>query len=379
MKLSGVVFRFSILSLVVLFQLYSFPATPVEAQSLSFPAQINKSFAPISIPAGGTSILSVTIYNPNSFALNLSATPPAWTDDLAGADLSFASPNGATNNCGGLVQVSGTVLSLIGGTVPAQVGSTPGSCTVTVNVTSTIAGNHVNTIPTNTLKSTDPTGTVNVTNTTPASATLQVNAIQPPTLSKTFSPNTIWVGQTSQLTITVRNTDSNASLTQTSLTDNLPANIVIANPPSVLLTSCGGSASVTGPGGGAAASGDTSLTLNNATIAANGTCTIKVNVVSTVTGVYTNTIPANAIHTHQGVTNSSLASAPLNVQSVGVTKSFSPSNFQVGGSSTLTITLQNPSSSAYTGVGFVDNLPAGLTLVSSPSPQCGGTITSTAS
>ncbi len=379
MKLSGVVFRFSILSLVVLFQLYSFPATPVEAQSLSFPAQINKSFAPISIPAGGTSILSVTIYNPNSFALNLSATPPAWTDDLAGADLSFASPNGATNNCGGLVQVSGTVLSLIGGTVPAQVGSTPGSCTVTVNVTSTIAGNHVNTIPTNTLKSTDPTGTVNVTNTTPASATLQVNAIQPPTLSKTFSPNTIWVGQTSQLTITVRNTDSNASLTQTSLTDNLPANIVIANPPSVLLTSCGGSASVTGPGGGAAASGDTSLTLNNATIAANGTCTIKVNVVSTVTGVYTNTIPANAIHTHQGVTNSSLASAPLNVQSVGVTKSFLPSNFQVGGSSTLTITLQNPSSSAYTGVGFVDNLPAGLTLVSSPSPQCGGTITSTAS
>ena len=245
---------FFVFLLLIFAQFVPSPVQAVLAQGLSFPAQINKSFSPIAIPAGGLSVLSVTIYNPNSFDLNLSTTPPAWTDDLSTANLSFANPTGATNDCGGIVTISGTVLSLIGGTVPAQVGNTPGSCTVMVNVTSSIAGNHINNIPANTLNATDPTGTVAVTNTTPASATLQVNAVQPPSLSKSFAPNTIWVGQTSVLTITVRNNDTAAALTQTSLTDNLPANIRIANS-SVTLTSCGGGASVTGSGGNPLTSG----------------------------------------------------------------------------------------------------------------------------
>ena len=119
--------------------------------------------------------------------------------------------------------------------------------------------------------------------------------------------------------------------------------------------------------------------MNNATIAASGTCTIKVNVNSNTPGVYTNTIPANSIHTQQGVTNSGSASAPLNVQAIGVSKAFSPTAFEVGGTSTLTITLQNPSPADYTGVTFTDNLPTGITVSTAPaSPQCGGTVTSTA-
>ena len=230
------------------------------------------------------------------------------------------------------------------------------------------------------MNATDPTGTIPVTNTTPASATLQVNAVQPPSLSKTFAPNTVWVGQNSVLTITVRNTDTAASLTQTSLTDNLPTNITLATSPSPTLTNCGGSASVTDTGGNPLAGGGTSVMLNNATIAASGTCTIKVNVTSLTPGVYINTIPANAIHTQQGVTNASAASAPLNVQAIGIIKSFSPTAFQSGGSSTLTITLQNPSSAEYTGAAFTDTLPAGLQLLPPRHPlQCSGTITSTTS
>ncbi len=262
MKLITALRQISILALIVIVSFAFLPAQTVQAQTLSFPAQINKSFSPIAIPAGGTSVLSITIYNPNSFPLHLSTTPPAWTDDLTGANLNFASPANASNNCGGIVSTSGTVLSLIGGTVPAQVGTTPGSCTVTVNVTSTIAGNHVNTLPANTLRSVDPTGTIDVTNTTPASATLQVNAVQPPSLSKSFAPNTIWVGQSSALTITIRNNDTGAALTKVSLIDTLPANIVIANS-TVTPASCG-SVSVTGPSGSALASGDTSFRLNNA-------------------------------------------------------------------------------------------------------------------
>ncbi len=42
---------------------------PQVVQAANFPAQMNKRFTPISIVAGGISVLSVTIYNPNSFEL----------------------------------------------------------------------------------------------------------------------------------------------------------------------------------------------------------------------------------------------------------------------------------------------------------------------
>jgi hypothetical protein len=54
------------------------PGETVAAQVLSFPAEMNKSFSPISIAAGGVSRLSVTIYNPNAFQL----INASWTDNL---------------------------------------------------------------------------------------------------------------------------------------------------------------------------------------------------------------------------------------------------------------------------------------------------------
>src|SRR5690349_3022796 len=102
----------------------------VQAQGLSFPAEMNKSFTPLSIEPGGISRLQVTIYNPNGFQL----TNAAWTDNLTGVQpgIFLASPANTSNTCGGTVTaVPGTTtLSLHGGTVPAQVGATPGSCTV---------------------------------------------------------------------------------------------------------------------------------------------------------------------------------------------------------------------------------------------------------
>jgi hypothetical protein len=47
-----------------------------------------------------------------------------------------------------------STISLSGGTVPAQSGSTPGSCIVSVNVTSTTPGNWINSIPAGALSST---------------------------------------------------------------------------------------------------------------------------------------------------------------------------------------------------------------------------------
>ncbi|HTX78440.1 MAG TPA: hypothetical protein VMC62_02180, partial [Longilinea sp.] len=374
-------YRFSLIATAVLLVtgLIAWQPSAVEAQTTSLPAQMNLQFSELTVPAGAPSVLSVTIYNPNYFELTLSSLPSAWYIDFP-SGLVFTSTPDPQSTCGGVVSTTGTRLSLSGGTVPAKSGITDGSCTVTVNVTSTIPSTYIPTIPANRLVSTDPTGTIDITNTTPASATLLVNSVQPPSLTKSFAKNTMWVGETTVMSIRITNNDTNYSLSQVSLTDALPTNIMVSSPalPSGWSTNCGSSVSVTGPGGSALAGGESSLTINNADINAGTTCTIKVNVTSVTPGSYLNTIPAHSIQSEQGVTNASAASAPLNVQPIGLTKSFSPTSFQSGGTSALTITLQNPSSTTdYTNAAFTDTLPAGVTLVlGSTSTTCaGGTIT----
>jgi LPXTG-site transpeptidase (sortase) family protein len=357
--------------------LFSNPTNSALADGeLSLPAQMNKRFTPDIIPAGGVSVLSVNIYNPNVFPLTLSTVPAAWVDTLP-AGVVFANPANAVSSCGGTVSMIGQTLSLIGGLVPAQVGDTPGVCTVTVNVTSVIPGNHDNIIPANNLKATDPSGTLPITNTTPATHTLQVNTIQPPSLSKTFSPNTQWIGLNAVLSIRIRNNDLNYPLTGVSVTDNLPSGITVANT-TVSFSNCGGSAAITGPGGIPLAAGQNTISISQAAIAANTTCVVNINITSLTTGVYVNTIPALAINSDQAVSNQAAASAPINFQSIGMEKNFSPASIEAGGTSTLTITLKNPSAADYTGVGFTDNLPSGLTIASPPAlNQCGGTISYT--
>ncbi len=350
------------------------PAQAFSTQSLqgpSFQAGLNKDFSPISISAGGVSRLSVTVYNPNPFEMILSSAPAAWTDQLP-VGMRFASPANAATTCGGTVTTGGTTLTLIGGAVPAQVNSAPGYCTVSVDVTSSQPGNLINTIPAGNLMAADPTGEIAITNPTDASATLMVNAVQPPSLSKTFAPNTIWVAQTSTLTITLRNNDTNTALAQVFVTDTLPNHITIASPDNAATTCGSGTVSTTAA----------SVTLSGGTVPAGGTCTVKVSVTSVTPGVYTNVIPTGAIQSQQGVTNTGAATAPLNVQEIGLTKSFSPNNFQVGGSSTLTIGLQNPSPLPYTGVALTDTLPDGL-MIASPANEAttcpGGSVSVTGS
>ena len=359
-----------LVSAVLISLVFAAPGS-AQAQGPSFPAEINKRFSPISIASGGVSRLMVTIFNPNPFAL----TNASWTDNLAGVQpgILIASPANVSNSCGGPVTAApgGTMLSLSGGTVPAQSGATPGSCTVAVNVTSTTPGNLINTIPAGALSSTG--GGVTITNTSPASATLHVGGVQSPTVTKSFSPSRIWAGQTSQLTIAITNNEPGTTLTQASITDSLPANVSLANPVSAALAGCGGSASVT------AVSGGSTVTLNNATIAPNSTCTIQVNVTSNIQGSYLNTIPANALQTQQGLTNTVPDSARLNVQEIGLSKSFSPPSFPAGGTSTLTITLQNPNGTPYTGVNVSDTLPGTvLTVVpGTATTTCGGAVSIT--
>ena len=159
-----------------------------KAQSLTYYAEINKSFSPINILPGEISKLQVSIYNSNAFALS----EASWVDDLAGVQsgITIASPlNYSTTNCGAGAVVTatagGTTLALDHATVPALSGGTPGMCTVTIDVTSTTPGNLVNTIPAGKLTATGNGG--NVTNSSSASATLNVTKILPPSVSKSFT------------------------------------------------------------------------------------------------------------------------------------------------------------------------------------------------
>ena len=359
----------SILTGALILSVLVAPSSKAYAQVVTFPAEMNKRFSPLSIPAGGTARLQVSIYNPNAFNL----TNASWTDNLSGVQpgLVIANPVGIINTCGGTVTAGAgsTTLSLAGGTVPAQTGTIPGSCTVSVTVTSTALGNLINTIPSGELSAMG--GGRAISNTDPASATLHVGGVLPPTIRKSFSSSTIWAGEISRLSIVISNNNPTTTLTQASLTDNLPSNVFLANPVSPTLSGCGPSPSLT------AVSGGTSVTLNNGTIAPNSTCTIMVNVTSSVQGAYTNTIPANALQTQQGLTNVTEASTRLNVQGVGISKRFSPDSLPAGGTTTLSITLQNPTSSAYTGVNFSDDLPAPLTIVNVTGNSCGGNVSTT--
>ena len=365
------------LCLIVIFIVGAF-LQPTPAYAASIPAEINKQFTPLQIPAGGVSVLRVTVFNPNTFPL----TNASWTDDLDGVQpgLFIANPANVVNTCGSVGDVTAvpgtTTLSLANGTVPAQVGSTPGQCYVEINVSSVTPGNLINTILANNLSSQGNDGgtPVSITNLTPASATITVIAISPPALSKSFTPNTIYVGETSVLTIRLNNNDANYNLTGATYTDTLPTGLVVASPNGLTLTNCG-------PGTAAATPGGATISLSGATVTPALDCIVSVNVTNTFGsyGAYTNTIPAGpggpgSLKTDQGVTNNSPASAPLNVQPVAIAKSFSPSTIDAGDVSNLTITFYNPTGSPYTGVAITDSLPANLTIDAAPiTNTCGFT------
>ena len=198
------------------------------------------------------------------------------------------------------------------------------------------------------------------------------------TLSKAFSPTPISVGGTSVLTITVANGSANAvALTGIGLTDTLPANVAIAGTPNAATTCGSGTASAT--------AGGNNVALTGGSVGAGASCTISVNVTSSTPGSHVNTIPASALTSNEGATNTVAANATLvvNAPNVTLTKAFSPTPISVGGTSVLTITVANSSANAValTGIGLTDTLPANVAIAGTPNAAttCGsGTASATA-
>lgn len=111
-----------------------------------------------------------------------------------------------------------------------------------------------------------------------------------PQLDKAFSPTVITNGSTSKMTLTVTNTSDLMAKNDWFITDALPANLKIAAAPNVggtCVQRAGAAYVVTAPAGG------TSVSVTGGDLALNqASCTITVDVTSTVNGTYING-PAN--------------------------------------------------------------------------------------
>jgi CSLREA domain-containing protein/uncharacterized repeat protein (TIGR01451 family) len=319
------------------------------------PPTFTKAFGASNVPLNGTTSLTFTITNPAANAVAENGI--AFTDTLP-AGLVVATPNGLTNNCGGTVTAvagSGSI-SLTGGTI-----ATPGnSCTVVVNVTATTSGVKNNT-----------TGAITSTNGgtgTTASASLTVATAL--TITKAFGAASVPLNGTTSLTFTITNPNAGLGVTGVAFTDNLPSGLVVATP-NGLTNTCNGTP--------AAVSTSGVVSLSAGTIAANGSCTVAVNVTGTTAGVKNNSVQVSS--TEGGTGNTSNASITVVAPPV-IIKAFGAASIPLNGSTSLTFTIQNNNTTTtLTGVGYGDTLPSGL-VVATPNGltgSCGGgTITATA-
>jgi len=197
----------------------------------------------------------------------------------------------------------------------------------------------------------------------------------PLTVSKSFSPSTIALGNGTGLNFTVTNPNTFA-VTSVSVTDILPTGLT--------LTGLAGSVGA-GCGSGVAQSGGGSLYILTITsLAASAVCVISNVPIQPVnaTGTYTNTTgPITADNAPPGTP----ATATLTVAlPPTITKAFADSQLEFpgpGDTTALSFTITNPNTIAMPGITFFDTLPSGL-IISTPNGEIGscdgGTITAPA-
>jgi uncharacterized repeat protein (TIGR01451 family) len=348
------------------------PAVATLTVSAPSAVTLGKAFSAATINAGGISTLTITLTNAGATVANLSAP---LTDNLPSGVV--VSGNAATT-CSGTLTSTASTVTLTGGSIQAN-----SSCTVTVDVTAPAAGSYFNLLPAGALQ------TDKGNNTAPAIATLTVSTPSSITVGKAFSPATINAGGLSTLTITLSNSGSTASLTAP-LTDTLPSGVFVAGsvdstciPP---LTGFNRRQLTRQPRIQTVAfrlpvriwpwftSGPSTVSMTGGSIPAGGSCTITVLVTAPVAGTYLNTLTAGALQTDNG-SNTAPAVATLTVHSFctapTLSKSFSPATIKAGGTSTLTITLNNPDNTiANLTAPLTDFLPSGVVVAGSVSSDC---------
>jgi uncharacterized repeat protein (TIGR01451 family) len=213
---------------------------PITASLNVSTLQISKAFYPNTIDTNGTSTLTITLTNTNTLAL----TSLSVNDSLP-ANLVVAGEPNASSSCGGALSAAAgaATIGLSNGSVPAQVGTIAGICTIQVDVRGTgPAGTRTNTIRINPEDVSAYLGTVQVYPVAFARAILTITPLSI-TVNKDFAPRTVTGGSVSTMSVTLTN-PSNAILTGITFTDSMPTGMIIASPANLSTGTC--ASSITG-------------------------------------------------------------------------------------------------------------------------------------
>jgi uncharacterized repeat protein (TIGR01451 family) len=358
-------------------------------------AHVQKTFAAGTIANGATTILTLTVRNYTQSVVN----NIAFTDTLPGtapnglyvanparptlvsSDCEF--PSTGASGFAVTADPDTKTITVSGGSLAAAPNSAnPTQCTIRVNVKG-INPNQTTMPLTNSVL----TGTWNATlgNFTypTTSANITINPTSLITGAKSFALPSIYQGNSSVGTITLRN-DSGVQLTSFGFTDNVTAKMGGA-PGSVSIAAAPAPANDCGMvlDGTVLPS---VLKFTGGTLAAGATCTITFTVNTTANialGGRVNTIDANAVTgttpTAEVVKNLLPIAGTLTIVAPSASKAFSPGTVMAGFDSTLTITVTRPNSAAqvWTDFTITDNLPAGHTVspVAPTAGTCVGTLT----
>ena len=190
-----------------------------------------------------------------------------------------------------------------------------------------------------------------------------------PTISKSFTSTSIALGEITQLSLSIGNSNTQQINLTADLVDVLPAGLTVADTPNI-----GGSC----PGlTRAVAASQTVTYIDGAAIPVNG-CTIVVDIIATQVGVKTNTLVAGIVDTTAGA-NDTAVSAQLIVTAVAptVAKGFLPAEVAPGEVSRLSLEIGNSNALAAILLSdLVDEFPAGMQIA--PLPNSSGSCDQTA-
>jgi hypothetical protein len=343
------------------------PSAWIDAEE---PPAVITAFTPTSIAPGGTSTLTMNLYNAQ-------ANPEPQSDveisEQLPPNLAVATPSNLSTSCEGSVTAlpgSGTV-RLTGGSMPVS-----SSCAISVDVTGTTTGTY--------LASSTPISSANGGVGGTSDSTLTV--AEPPTITTSFRPTAAPLGSTVQARFTVLNPNRESSpsnegvtLTGVSFRDELPAGLTIVQPIHAS-TDCGGTLTEFGPqvlyfSGG-------QIEPRSGTVG--GECHLWVELRTTATGEVSNTTdPVGASQSGPGAgSNTALMTVEGPVLAPAVATAFAQAWVLRGGQTRLTFTVRNLNrDTSLANVEFEDFLPHGLqdarqSAAGSCIRQLGGTVTS---
>src|SRR5438270_341765 len=176
-------------------------------------------------------------------------------------------------------------------------------------------------------------------------------AQSPPTIAKAFSAATLPLNSSVTLTFTLTNPNPATDLTGVGFSDDMPAGLLIANPDSL-----GGTCDTS-----VVTISSSNISMAGATILANTSCTLSIDVLATSAGDQVNTTGA-VTSTEGGTGGTATATVTVVVPDLTIMKTHTGNFLRPQTGATYTITVSNAGGGDTSSLITVnDNLPAGLT------------------